>query len=87
LVLQNPLFISGLLAVAASAWTRALCHTGTEVKFMEKPDINRSVSQKYARVGHPSIDELVVEQGTQFPADPGELLGDFWPKRSPSRTS
>jgi hypothetical protein len=53
---------------------------GTEVKFMEKPGLNRSVSQKYARAGHPSIDELVVEQGTRFPADPVELLGDFWPE-------
>jgi hypothetical protein len=47
---------------------------------MEKPDINRSVSEKYTRAGHPSIDELVLEQGTRFPADPVELLGDFWPE-------
>jgi hypothetical protein len=28
----------------------------------------------------PSIEELVAEQGTRFPVDPAELLGDFWPE-------
>jgi len=41
---------------------------------------NPSVTEKYAREGHPSIEELVAEQGTVFPADPRELLGDFWPE-------
>jgi hypothetical protein len=40
----------------------------------------QSVAQKYARQGHPSVEELVGEQGTVFPADPHELLGDFWPE-------
>ena len=47
---------------------------------MESQSTNRSVVEKYAREGHPSIDELVAEQGTVFPADPRELLGDFWPE-------
>lgn len=47
---------------------------------MEKPDIGQRVAEKYARTGHPSIEELVAEQGTKFRADPAELLGDFWPE-------
>ena len=47
---------------------------------MDEPDRGQRVAEKYARTGHPSIDELVVEQGTRFPADPAELLGDFWPE-------
>jgi len=38
------------------------------------------VVEKYVREDHPSIEELVAEQGTVFPADPRELLGDFWPE-------
>ena len=47
---------------------------------MEKSDRGRRVAEKYARTGHPSIEELVAEQGTRFPADPADLLGDFWPE-------
>jgi hypothetical protein len=47
---------------------------------MDKPDRKPGVAEKYARTGHPSIEELVAEQGTKFPADPAELLGDFWPE-------
>ena len=47
---------------------------------MESHSKQQSVAEKYAREGHPSIDELVAEQGTAFPADPRELLGDFWPE-------
>ena len=47
---------------------------------MEKPDMGHSVADRYKRAGHPSIQELVAEQGTKFPADPAELLGDFWPE-------
>jgi hypothetical protein len=47
---------------------------------MEKPDISQPVAEKYARTGHPSIEELVAEQGTKFRKDPAELLGDFWPE-------
>jgi hypothetical protein len=41
---------------------------------------HQSVADKYAREGHPTIEELVAEQGTVFPSDPRELLGDFWPE-------
>jgi hypothetical protein len=39
-----------------------------------------SVAEKYIREGHPTVAELVVEQGVVFPRDPNELLGDFWPE-------
>jgi hypothetical protein len=39
-----------------------------------------SVAEKYIREGHPTIDELVAEQGVVFPGDPRDLLGDFWPE-------
>jgi hypothetical protein len=47
---------------------------------MEELSMGHSVADRYARTGHPSIQELVAEQGTKFPADPAELLGDFWPE-------
>jgi hypothetical protein len=47
---------------------------------MEKPDAQEHVAQEYARSGHPSIEELVAEQGTKFRDDPADLLGDFWPE-------
>lgn len=39
-----------------------------------------SAAGKYVREGHPTIDELIVEQGTTYPHAPEELLGDFWPE-------
>jgi hypothetical protein len=50
---------------------------------MNNPAKNQSMAEKYARAGHPSIDELVLEQGTKFPDDPHDLLGDFWPEDEP----
>jgi hypothetical protein len=47
---------------------------------MEQPDMRHSLAARYAHSGHPSIQELVAEQGTKFRADPAELLGDFWPE-------
>lgn len=47
---------------------------------MEKSNPGARVAEKYVLSGHPSIEELVAEQGTRFPADPAELLGDFWPQ-------
>lgn len=38
------------------------------------------LAEKYARDGHPTIDELVIEQHVDFPRDPRELLGEFWPE-------
>lgn len=35
---------------------------------------------KYARQGHPTVDELVAAQGLTFPRDPRDLLGNFWPE-------
>lgn len=48
---------------------------------MENSDTGHSLADRYARTGHPSIQELVAEQGTKFRADPVELLGDFWPEQ------
>jgi hypothetical protein len=39
-----------------------------------------AVAEKYVREGHPTIDELIAEQHAQFPRDPRDLLGDFWPE-------
>jgi hypothetical protein len=50
---------------------------------MQEPDRGSSAADRYARSGHPSIQELVAEQGTKFPVDPAELLGDFWPEDEP----
>jgi hypothetical protein len=36
--------------------------------------------QKYARRGHPTIEELIIAQGLTFPRDPRDLLGNFWPE-------
>ena len=36
--------------------------------------------QKYARRGHPTMEELIATQGLTFPRDPQDLLGDFWPE-------
>jgi hypothetical protein len=47
---------------------------------MEKPDRGKRVAERYSRTGHPSIEDLVAEQGTRFRTDPADLLGDFWPE-------
>jgi hypothetical protein len=47
---------------------------------MDQPDMRNSFADRYTRAGHPSIQELVAEQGTEFRANPAELLGDFWPE-------
>jgi hypothetical protein len=39
-----------------------------------------SFAEKYARGGHPTVDELIADQGVAFPRDPNDLLGDFWPQ-------
>ena len=39
-----------------------------------------SPAEKYAREGHPSIEELVTAQRLLFPRDPRDLIGDFWPE-------
>ncbi len=40
----------------------------------------RSLTDQYSQSGHPSIAELMKDQGLAFPRDPNELLGDFWPE-------
>jgi hypothetical protein len=39
-----------------------------------------SLADKYLRKGHPTIEELIREQRVDFPRDPCDLLGDFWPE-------
>jgi hypothetical protein len=39
-----------------------------------------SVVEKYIREGHPTIEELVAEQGVVFPRDPHDLFGEAWPE-------
>jgi hypothetical protein len=39
-----------------------------------------SLEQKYARAGHPSIQELKAAQGTVKTANPRELFGAAWPE-------
>jgi hypothetical protein len=50
---------------------------------MDKLDTSEPVGKKYALTDHPSIAELVAEQGTKFRADPTDLLGDFSPEDEP----
>ena len=38
-----------------------------------------SAANKYINEGHPTIEELIAEQGVVFPRDPRDLLGDPWP--------
>jgi len=45
-----------------------------------------SLANKYIREGHPTIDELVVEQKLAFPRDPHDLLVTSGQKKSPSTT-
>src|ERR1700728_1902417 len=47
---------------------------------METSARRQSAADRYIREGHPSMGELIPEQGTVFPADPRDLLGDFWPE-------
>ena len=43
-------------------------------------ELSEELARKYAREGHPSVDELVAAQGLTFPRDPADVLGDFWPE-------
>ena len=44
---------------------------------MENP---KPANERYLLLGHPSIAELMTEQGVKPIGDPQELLGDFWPE-------
>jgi hypothetical protein len=37
-------------------------------------------AERHMREGHPTIDQLFAEQQLDFPRDPHNLLGDFWPE-------
>ena len=39
-----------------------------------------SIPSAYSATGHPSIEQLMVEQGTGPIADVSALHGDFWPE-------
>ena len=41
----------------------------------------------YAESGHPSIEELMAQQGTRPITDVSALHGDFWPEEELSRRS
>jgi hypothetical protein len=47
---------------------------------VEKSNPGGRAAEQYARSEHPTIEELVAEQGSRFPANPSELLGHFWPE-------
>jgi hypothetical protein len=44
-----------------------------------KPN-DRSATVPYASSGHPSIEQLIAEQGTGPITDVSELHGNFWPE-------
>ena len=37
----------------------------------------------YSAAGHPSIEQLMADQGTSAIADVSALHGDFWPEEEP----
>ena len=50
------------------------------MRIMSEPSVHRSLAERYTAEGHPSIEELIEEQGLAFPRDPRDLLGNFWPE-------
>jgi len=42
-----------------------------------------AVGSRYSPTGHPSIEELMAEQGTSPITDVRVLHGDFWPEEEP----
>ena len=43
----------------------------------------RRISVPYSEGGHPSVEQLIAEQGTGPIADVSDLHGDFWPEKEP----
>ena len=41
---------------------------------------DRPLAVQYSAAGHPSIEQLVAEQGTGPITDASVLYGDFWPE-------
>lgn len=46
----------------------------------ESAENERSGSVRYSAAGHPSVEQLVAEQGTGPITDVSVLHGDFWPE-------
>jgi phage protein U len=46
----------------------------------ESAENQRSASVQYSAAGHPSVEQLVAEQGTGPITDVSVLHGDFWPE-------
>lgn len=46
----------------------------------DRPVENRPVGVRYSATGHPSIEQLMAEQGTGPITDVSVLHGDFWPE-------
>jgi hypothetical protein len=49
----------------------------------ERVAANQSAGTRYSAEGHPSIEELMAEQGTGPIIDVRLLHGDFWPEQEP----
>ena len=47
---------------------------------MPEQNQSESLAARYVTVGHPTVEELIAEQGLVFPRDPRDLLGTFWPE-------
>jgi len=49
----------------------------------ESAEDERPVSVQYSAAGHPSVEQLIAEQGTGPITDVSVLHGDFWPEEEP----
>ena len=47
---------------------------------MPDQPVQRSLAERYTTEGHPSVEDLIADQGLAFPRDPRDLLGNFWPE-------
>jgi len=59
--------------------SHAKSKTGSKQQRDAEPDV-RSEPVPYASSGHPSIEQLMAEQGTGPITDVSVLHGDFWPE-------
>ena len=41
---------------------------------------DRTAAERYCATGHPSVEQLMAEQGTRPIPDVSVLHGDFWPE-------
>jgi hypothetical protein len=56
-------------------------HSGAEVYWRTAMQQSmETLTEKYARRGHPTVDEMIAAQGLSFPRDPADLLGNSWPE-------